>query len=109
MQTYIVKVSGRILNISTVHLHGIWHLIWRYLSKPVLGGHPVLSGRYSIPKGIRLIQVSLYLQADDMTVYNDELENKKLIGYCRKEKRKTGLVFLLISFIRIMFNISFKS
>ena len=109
MQTYIVKVSGRILNISTVHLHGIWHLIWRYLSKPVLGGHPVLSGRYSIPEGIRLIQVSLYLQADDMTVYNDELENRKLIGYCRKEKRKTGPVFLLISFIRIMFNISFKS
>ena len=105
MQTYIVKVSGRILNISTVHLHGIWHLIWRYLSKPVLGGHPVLSGRYSIPEGIRLIQVSLYLQADDMTVYNDELENRTLIGYCRKEKRKTGLVFLLISFIRIMFKI----
>ena len=34
MQTYIVKVSGSILNISTVHLNGIWHLIWRYLSKP---------------------------------------------------------------------------
>ena len=50
-----------------------------------------------------------YLQADDMTVYNDELENRKLIGYCRKEKRKTGLVFLQIIFIRIMFNISFKS
>ena len=41
------------------------------------------------------------LQADDMTVYNDELENRKLIGYCRKEKRKTGLVFLHIIFIRI--------
>ena len=50
-----------------------------------------------------------YLQADDMTVYNDELENRKLIGYCRKEKRKTGFVFLQIIFIRIMFNISFKS
>ena len=23
---------------------------WRYLSKPVLGGHPVLSGHYSIPR-----------------------------------------------------------
>ena len=80
MQTYVVKVSGRILNISI-----------------------------AFPEGIRLIQVSLYLQADDMTVYNDELEDRKLIGYCRKEKRKTGLVFLLISFIRIMFNISFKS
>ena len=54
MQTYIVKVSGSILNISTVHLNGIWHLIWRYLSKPVLGGHPVLSGHYSIPWGCPL-------------------------------------------------------
>ena len=54
MQTYIVKVSGSILNISTVHLNGIWHLIWRYLSKPVLGRHPVLSGHYSIPQGCPL-------------------------------------------------------
>ena len=54
MQTYIVKVSGSILNISTVHLNGIWHLIWRYLSKPVLGGHPVLSGHHSIPRGCPL-------------------------------------------------------
>ena len=54
MQTYIVKVSGSILNISTVHLNGIWHLLWRYLSKPVLGGHPVLSGHYSIPRGCPL-------------------------------------------------------
>ena len=54
MQTYIVKVSGSILNISTVHLNGIWHLMWCYLSKPVLGGHPVLSGHYSIPRGCPL-------------------------------------------------------
>ena len=54
MQTYIVIISGRILNVSTVHLNGIWHLIWRYLSKPVLGGHPVLSGHYSIPRGCPL-------------------------------------------------------
>ena len=39
MQTYIVKVSESVLNLSTVHLNGIWHLIWRYLSKPVLDGH----------------------------------------------------------------------
>ena len=44
MQTYFVAVAGSILNISTVHFNGIWHLIRRYLSKPVLGGHPVLSG-----------------------------------------------------------------
>ena len=54
MQRYIVIVSGSILNVSTVHLNGIWHLIWRYLSKPVLGGHPVLSGHYSIPQGCPL-------------------------------------------------------
>ena len=51
MQTYIVIVSGSILNVSTVHLNGIWHLIWRYLLKPVLGRHPVLSGHYSISQG----------------------------------------------------------
>ena len=54
-------VNFLILNVSTVHLNGIWHLIWRHLSKPVLGGHPVLSGHYSIPQGCPLlIQVSLY-------------------------------------------------
>ena len=41
-------VIGNILNVSTVHLNRIWHLIWRYLSKPVLGGH------YSIPRGCPL-------------------------------------------------------
>ena len=51
METYIIKVSGSILNISTVHMNGIWHLIWRFLSKPVLGGHPVFSEHYSIPRG----------------------------------------------------------
>ena len=50
MQTYIVIVSGSTLNVSTGHLYGIWHLIWRYLSKPDLGGHPLLCGHYSIPR-----------------------------------------------------------
>ena len=54
MQTYIVLASGSILNVSTVHLNGIWHLIWRCLSKPILGGHPVLSRHYSIPRGCLL-------------------------------------------------------
>ena len=54
MQSYIVIVSRSILNISPVHLNGIWHLIWRYLSKPVWGGHSVLSGHYSIPQGCPL-------------------------------------------------------
>ena len=54
MQTYIVKVSESILNLSTVHLNGIWHLIWPYLAKPVLDGHPVWSRHYSIPRGCRL-------------------------------------------------------
>ena len=52
MHAYIVILSGSILNVSTVYLNDIWHLIGRYLSKPVLGGHPVyvLSGHYSIPQ-----------------------------------------------------------
>ena len=28
--------ASSILNVFTVHLNGIWHLLWRYLSKPVL-------------------------------------------------------------------------
>ena len=57
MQTYIVVVSGSILNVSTVHLNGIWHLIWRSLLKPVLGGHPVLSRQYfSFPESIFIIK-----------------------------------------------------
>ena len=51
MQTYIVLASGSILNVPTVHLNSIWHLIWHCLSKPVLGGHPVLSRHYSILRG----------------------------------------------------------
>ena len=54
MQTYIVLASGSILNVSTVHLNGIWHLIWRCHSKPILGGHPVLRRHYSIPRGCLL-------------------------------------------------------
>ena len=54
MQTYIITASGSILNVSVVHLNGIWHLIWCYLSKPVLGRHPVLSGHYSLPRGCPL-------------------------------------------------------
>ena len=50
----IVIVSGSIISASTVHLNGIWHLIWHYISKPVLGRHPVLSGHYSIPQGCPL-------------------------------------------------------
>ena len=54
MQTSIVIVSGSIINASTVHLNGIWHLKWRYLLKTVLGRHRVLSGHYSIPQGCPL-------------------------------------------------------
>ena len=70
MQTYIFVVCGSILNVSTVHLNGIkWHLIWRYPLKPVLGGHPVLRGHYSIPEGVRLIQVSLYQNTPNLFSY----------------------------------------
>ena len=61
MQMYIVIVSESILKVSTVHWNGIWHLIWRYLLTPVLGGHPVLSGHTVFPEGVCLIQVSLYV------------------------------------------------
>ena len=56
MQTYILIVSGSILNVSIVHLNGIKLLIphMTYLSKPVLGRHPVLSGHYCIPWGCPL-------------------------------------------------------
>ena len=47
---YRHSLSGSILSVSTVNLNGIWNLIWRYLSKPVLGGHPVLSGHHSIAR-----------------------------------------------------------
>ena len=52
--TFIAIVSGSILNVSTVHLSGIWHLMWHYLLKPVLGGQPVLSGHHSFPRGCPL-------------------------------------------------------
>ena len=60
MQTYIVIVFGSILNVSTVHLNGIWHLIvmWRYLLKPVLA--PCINTT-AFPEGVHLIQVSLYI------------------------------------------------
>ena len=48
------NISGSILNVSTLHLNGIWHLICRYLLKPVLGRHPVLKGHYSFPEGVHL-------------------------------------------------------
>ena len=51
---YHRSLSGSILNVSIVHLNGIWQLIWHYLSKPVLGRHPVLSEHYSIPQGCPL-------------------------------------------------------
>ena len=54
MQTYIVIVSGSIRNVSTVHLNGIWNITCRFQLKPVLGGHPVLSGHYSFPRGVNV-------------------------------------------------------
>ena len=60
MQTSIVIVSGSIINASTVHLNGIWHLIWRYISKPVLGGHPVLRRHCRIPRACSLYFLVLF-------------------------------------------------
>ena len=47
---YHPSLLRSIQSVSTVHLNGNWHLIW-HLLKPVLGGHPVLSGEYSVPRG----------------------------------------------------------
>ena len=81
MQTYIVIVSGNILNVSTVHLNGIWHLIWHYLSKPVLGGHPVLSGHYSIPGGCLLNTGFTVLQNEFVSLTTKHRRwSRKIIG-----------------------------
>ena len=50
--SYVVTLHGSILNVSTVHLNGIWHRIRRYLSR-------------AFPESVRLIQVSLYLSWTD--------------------------------------------
>ena len=66
IHTNVSSHSGSIPNVCTVHLKGIWHLIsviWRYLLKPVLGGHPVLSGHYRIPRGCSLFPVERRLIA----------------------------------------------
>ena len=75
MQTYIVIVSENILKVSTVHLNGIWHLIWHYPSKPVLGGHPVLSRHYCIPRGCPLntgftVAISVEIASTTREVWN---------------------------------------
>ena len=81
MQTYIVKISGSIVNLSTVHLNGIWHLMWRYLSKPVLGGHPVLSGHYSIPRGCPL--------NTGLTVFQTQnLITSAFLAFARKSRKE---------------------
>ena len=65
--SHIVIVSESILNVFTVHLNGIWLLIW-HLSKPVLGGHPAcikrilqhsprVSAKYTL--GFTVVSVSL--------------------------------------------------
>ena len=54
---YHHSLSWSILNVSTVHLNGIWHLIWRYMSKPVLGGHHSIA-RGSLNTGFTLCNSS---------------------------------------------------
>ena len=52
-----------------------------------LGGnfiHKFVPSIFNLPHCHRVLS---YLEADDMTVYNDQLENRKLISYCRNEKR----------------------
>ena len=88
MQTSIVIVSGSIINASTVHLNGIWHLIWRYISKPVLGEHPVLSGHYSIPQGCPLN--TGFTVVDSIRVLKMRFNHKaKLVFPCLYSKSQT--------------------
>ena len=97
MQTYIVTVSGSILNVSTVHLNGIWHLIWRYLSKPVLGEHPVLGGHYSIPRGCPLnTGFTVLLLSLLATVKNVKLQCKVLGNYTYRAVRNLLLLLFFV-------------
>ena len=48
MQTNIIIVCRGLFWTFSLFTNGIWHLIWRYLSKPVLSGH------HSIPRGCPL-------------------------------------------------------
>ena len=70
-QVYHHSLSGSILNVSTVHLNGIWHLIWRYLSKPELSRHyriprsscPLNTGFTVSKKNSHLLGQNVFLQS----------------------------------------------
>ena len=62
MQTYIVIVSGSILNVSTVHLNGILHLRMSLSIGTCIRRTPCIKRTLQhSPEGVRLIQVSLYM------------------------------------------------
>ena len=88
-----VFYSWSILNVSTVHLNVICHLI----SQPVLGGHPVLSGHYSIPRGCPLntgITVLNFSRGNHNTSENNQEPLKQLIIFphlTRAKYRQTVL------------------
>ena len=58
---------------------------WRYLSKPVLGGHPVLSGHYSIPRGCPLnIGFTIWTLTHNFTfLWGRQDERKRTRGQLR--------------------------
>ena len=104
MQTYIVIVSGSIRNVSTVHLNGIWHLTCRFQLKPVLGGHPVLSGHYSFPRGVNVhrelstpvwIENVLSAEWNPGFVYNMECE--RIPCSRRSDSRARSFFFFFLS------------
>ena len=123
MHAYIVILSGSILNVSTVYLNDIWHLIGRYLSKPVLGGHPVLSGHYSIPQecplntGFTVVEIMVmrlndwnpeskfHFQTLESGILNPQrgIQNLRILYYRKIPKISPGAYIFLRLFLRGLF------
>ena len=123
MHAYIVILSGSILNVSTVYLNDIWHLIGRYLSKPILGGHPVLSGHYSIPQecplntGFTVVEIMVmrlndwnpeskfHFQTLESGILNPQrgIQNLRILYYRKIPKISPGAYIFLRLFLRGLF------
>ena len=123
MHAYIVILSGSILNVSTVYLNDIWHLIGRYQSKPVLGGHPVLSGHYSIPRecplntGFTVVEIMVmplndwnpeskfHFQTLESGIRNPQrrIQNLRILYYRKIPKISPGAYIFLRLFLRGLF------
>ena len=72
-------------------MNSIWHLIWCYLSKPVLGGHPVLSGHYSIPHCPRNTGFTVHVCAAPMSWNLPSLHGKYFCAFLLQRMRNDSL------------------